>query len=253
MMKWVWCSAVLVLAAHGKAADLTVMVGNNPPFNRFVNGAPEGMAVDVVNVLRLRAELSFLYIDYPWARAYLLAQRDRDHCVYTLGRIVEREGLFQWIGPITYNRWAFFALKSRQIRLRSLDDARAYRVGGQQKDAKMIWLAGKGFLPDLANTEEQSLLKLKNGYIDLYAAGLYTAPEIARKLGLPEADIEPVLVFHRVDNYIGCSLATSTAKVAKLQWALDAMRQDGSLERIRRQFEAKLPDDFSSVPDVSER
>ncbi|WP_028451579.1 substrate-binding periplasmic protein [Chitinilyticum aquatile] len=227
-------SALLLIVCSGglAASDLTMMVGDNPPFNSFRGSRPEGVAVLIVDVMLHRAGLSVSYVEYPWARAFILAQTEKDHCVYTLGRLPEREALYEWIGPISVNQWVFFGLRERSLELRNLDEARPYTITGQRKDAKATWLESQGFSIDYATTESQSLKKVASGRIDLYPAGLYSLPELAAKAEVDPALFEPLLVFNRIDNYLGCSKSTDPDKLRRLRAALTSMKADKTFERI---------------------
>ncbi|WP_081686674.1 substrate-binding periplasmic protein [Chitinilyticum litopenaei] len=232
MMRMLTASVLACLCGMVHASDLTLMVGDNPPFNSFRGSRPEGVAVQIVDMMLQRANLSVSYIGYPWARAFNLAQSEKNHCVFTLGRIPEREPLFEWIGPISVNQWVFFGLRERRLALKSLDDARQFTVTGQRKDAKAMWLESQGFSIDYATTESQSLKKVQAGRVDLYPAGLYSLPELAEKAEVDPALFEPLLVFNRVDNYLGCSKSTNPEVLKRLRAALASMKADKSFERI---------------------
>ncbi|MBX9869600.1 MAG: ABC transporter substrate-binding protein [Burkholderiaceae bacterium] len=220
------------------AVELTLMVGDNPPFNSFTGSKPEGMAVEIVDTMLARARISDVYISYPWARAYNLAQAEPNHCVFTLGRLPERENLFQWIGPIAFNQWGFFALRERNLNIKTLDDARKYTIGGQRKDAKAMWLEKQGFTIDLAPDEKTTLKKLLANRVDLYPAGIFTADDIAKRLEIDPKRLQMVLVFNHVDNYIGCSKNTDPIVIVRLQKALNTIRADKTINKIWEKYEA---------------
>ena len=232
---------LLALSLHtAVAADLTMMIGDNPPFNSFHKDKAQGMAVDIVDEMLKRAGLTAQYPVYPWARLFNLAQSEANHCAYTVGRLPEREAMFQWIGPIAFNQWAFFALRERNIKLNSLDDARKYTVAGQRKDAKATWLEGRGFQIDYATEERQALLKLMAKRIDLYPVGLFSADDIAKRHQIDPKLLQPVLVFNRVENYLVCSPSTDAKFIAKLQQALVSIKADKTLQKIWDKYEAEF-------------
>ena len=239
-MRYLLLTAALFVALPGYPADVVMMVGDNPPINSFHAGKPEGMAVEIVDEMLNRAKLEAEHPHYPWVRIYNLAQSHTNHCAYGVSRIPERERLFQWIGPIASNDWAFFATKKQKISLAKLEDALNYRVGGQRKDGKATWLEKKGFTLDYATEESQTIKKLMSGKIDLYPAGVYSVPEIARRNHIDPALLEPVFVFQRVDLYIACSPATEKPIIEKLQQSLDGMKSDGALKRIWQKHHQRI-------------
>lgn len=218
---------ILLLSSQVLAADLTMMVGENPPYNSIRDGKPRGMAVDIVNEMLLRAELHADYLtNHSWSRSFNLAQSQKNHCIYLIARIPEREALFTWIGPVAYSQWTLFALKKRKIRLEKLEDAKKYTFAGQLRDAQSTWLAARSFKIDYAISEKQSLQKLLAERVDLYPGALLTIDEIARDNQLDISSVEPVLIFNKTETFIGCSLATDKKIVDRLKAALESMKAD---------------------------
>jgi polar amino acid transport system substrate-binding protein len=82
-------------------AALTLTTEEYPPFNMTdaQTGRPAGIAVDKVVEMIHRANEPFTITSYPWARAYQMAVKVDDTCVFSTSRTPERETLFTWIGP----------------------------------------------------------------------------------------------------------------------------------------------------------
>ena len=239
-MRYFFLFTAWLFAHSAHSADVTMMVGDNPPINGFHGTKPEGMAVEIVDEMLNRAQLSAEHPHYPWVRIYNLAQTHSNHCAYSVSRIPEREKLFQWIGPIAFNDWAFFALKKQRINLSKLEDARNYRIGGQRKDGKATWLEKRGFTIDYATEESNTIKKLVSGKIDLYPAGLYSVSEIAARNNIDPALLEPVFVFQRVELFIACSPATDKQIIERLRRALEDMKHDTTLSGIWRKYQTEI-------------
>ena len=218
---------ILLFSGQVLAADLTMMVGENPPFNSIRDGKPRGIAVDIVDEMLRRAALS---ADYPsnhsWSRSFNMAQNQKNHCIYLIDRIPEREALFTWIGPVAYSQWTLFALKKRKISLNKLEDAKKFTLAGQLRDAQSTWLAARGFKIDYSISEKQSLQKLLAERVDLYPGALLTIDEIARDNQLDIGAVEPVLVFNKTEAFIGCSRASDEKIIGRLKTALESMKAD---------------------------
>ena len=223
-----------------QAADLTLYLGDNPPFNSFSANRPEGMAVEVMTEILKRSQLTAENKDFPWARALTTVQMTANHCAYTVGRIPERENKFYWLGPIATVQGTLFGLRDRQLKIRSLDDARKYRIGDLRQGANAIFLASKGFEIDYAHTEDQNLRKLLAGHIDLYAGSQFSAREIMQRLKIDPQRVQAVYVFNQVDLYLACNLQTPAATLAKLSTAFESMRADKTLQKINAQYEARF-------------
>ncbi|WP_373974100.1 ABC transporter substrate-binding protein [Chitinibacter sp. SCUT-21] len=233
-------SLTLLFAPAQARANLTLIVGNNPPFNDIQNEKASGMVVSIIEQLMSYAELKYRFVQYPWARALSTAQTETDTCIFSLARLPIREDAFIWIGPLAQNKWTFFALRERNLTIKTLDDARKYSIGGQRKDGKVQFLESNGFTVDLAAEEEQSMKKLYAGHIDLVAGGLFTAKLIAQSIGADPQKIKPLYIFHTADLYLGCSKSTSASHITKLKAALQRMRSDGSLQKITDQYSAEF-------------
>lgn len=232
----------LSCAAACAHADLTLLVGDSPPFNELSKGHPQGISVDVVEALMQRAGVARHYEEMPWPRALRYVLQTPQSCLYTVARVPAREAQFHWIGPVGRNQWALFALRERHITLRDLDDARAYRLGGLHTDGKSAFLLDRGFSLDMTTTEELGMRMLYAGRVDITAGALLSAPLIARKLGLDAQRLQPLLVYHSVDTYLACNLQTDPATVQALQKTFRAMNDDGSLRRLQEQGQARLED-----------
>ncbi|MBE9608244.1 substrate-binding periplasmic protein [Chitinilyticum piscinae] len=240
MLRHLLALLLLWSGGYAYASDLTMLIGENPPFNSFRESRPEGLAVQIVDVMLQRSGLSVRYAEYPWSRAQKLAQTEPGHCVYTLSRLPERENAYEWIGPIAVNPWAFFALRERRIKLKGLDDARQYTIAGQRNDGKAIWLESQGFVLDYAAKESQGLKKVASGRLDLFPGGLYSLPELAVQAEVDPARFEPLLVFHRIEYYVACNKNTDPGKLRRLRAALAGMKVDQSFERITQRAVASF-------------
>ena len=226
--------------SSAQAADLTLYLGDNPPFNSFVANRPEGMAVEVMAEVLKRSQLTAENKEVPWARALTTVQVTANHCAYTVGRIPEREAKFHWLGPIATVQGTLFGLRDRQLQIRSLEDARKYRIGDLRQGANAIFLESKGFVIDYANTEDQNLRKLLAGHIDLYPGTPYSAREIVQRLKIDPQRVQALYVFNQVDLYLACNLQTPAATLAKLTSAFESMRADKTLQKINTQYESRF-------------
>ncbi|MGL4996080.1 MAG: substrate-binding periplasmic protein [Deefgea sp.] len=223
-----------------QAADLTLYLGDNPPFNSYVAHRPEGMAVDVMTEMLKRSLLTAEHKDFPWVRALSTVQLTPNHCAYTVGRIPEREAKFLWVGPIASVKGTLFGLRERQFQIRTLDDARKYRIGDLRQGANAIFLESKGFVLDYANTEDQNLRKLLAGHIDLYPGTPFSAREIVQRLKIDPQRVQALYVFNELGLYLACNLQTPTATIAKLTSALESMRADKTLQKINAQYDKRF-------------
>lgn len=243
---------VLVLAcalsqATSAAPTLFITTEYSPP-SMSAEGLAVGPSTERVRDLMARAGIEHTIQLYPWKRAYSTALERRDGCVYPTTRTPSREALFTWIGPIDEGDWVLMGRAGREYNIRTLEDARALRIGTYNGDVRDEYLRANAFNVDPADNDMINPQKLLLGRIDLWAAGLRNSTAALRQFGW-DKDIVPVLVFNHVKVYLACNRAVPDTAVKKLSAAVDAAVKDGTFERIRRKYEP-LPDAAAAKPET---
>lgn len=208
----------------------------SPPSSMLDGGRVTGIATDKVRALMARAGAAYTVELLPWKRAYTAALRRPDACVFSTTRLPERERLFKWVGPLDEAQWVLMGRADRDYGLHGLDDARRYRVGTYNGDARDQYLRQRGFALDPAQNDLINPRKLLLNRIDLWAASLRSGSTVLAEHGWA-GQIVPVLVFNRVQVYLACNPAVPDALVARMNAALEEMARDGSLRRIERDYE----------------
>ncbi len=128
------------------AADLEALTESLPPLSYEAKGQVVGFSSELLDMMALDAGISVKKQVLPWQRAYEIVGRQRDTLIYSLVRTPEREALFQWVGPISARRMMLYKHRDRtDIALKTLDDARAYRIGVTLESAAAKSLAQQGF------------------------------------------------------------------------------------------------------------
>ncbi|MFT3850882.1 MAG: ABC transporter substrate-binding protein [Propionivibrio sp.] len=234
-MKSSWLFGLLMLSSL-YANALTLTTEEYPPLNFSTDGGKtvSGVSTDVMKEVSKRTGIAVTIGLYPWQRAYKDAQDNKDTCVYSTTRTEAREKLFKWVGPLAPSTWILFAKADSTIAVKTLDEAKKYKVGGYQGDAKAIFLKEKGFALDEAMSDEQNLKKLDAGRIDLWAATSGIGPWMAKASGIK---IKPVLSFQDVEMYAACNLSMPDADIAKMNDAIKAIKADGTYDKILKNYQ----------------
>jgi polar amino acid transport system substrate-binding protein len=234
----------LLGALTAPAHALTALTEANPPFNFMEKGKLTGLSVDIVTEMGKRSGVPVTLQLLDWNKGYSDVQTKRDTCLFSTARLSNRENVFKWVGPIATNQWAFFAKQGFAGKINTLEDARPYRIGGIQQDARVEWLKEKGvtnIVTVVKRTELPQLLTLdrkKLGAIDLWISGLYTAPQVAA-----EAKVKDVVFVKTVKEeelYLACNPGVPAATLSSLQTALDAMKKDGTVKQITEPYLARF-------------
>ena len=91
-----------------------------------MKGVSTEVVLAVLKEVNVKAKIEL----YPWARAYQIATTKKNHLIYSIGRIPERENLFHWVGTIAPYKTSLYKLKIRKdIKIGSLNDAKRYTIG----------------------------------------------------------------------------------------------------------------------------
>ncbi|ETD35251.1 substrate-binding periplasmic protein [Pseudomonas chlororaphis] len=243
----VLASASVLFAAGARAAQtpdtsLVLLTENFPPYNMARNGKNfaqgeniNGIAVDIVREMFKRAGIHYsLTLRFPWERIYKLALEQPGYGVFVTARLPDREPLFKWVGPIGPDDWIMLARDDSKIALQSLEQARKYRIGAYKGDAIAETLARQGLKPQVVLKDQDNARKLVGGQIDLWATGDPAGRYLARQEGV--TGLKTVLRFHSAQLYLALNKEVPDETVARLQAALDQMREEGVVEEIMGRY-----------------
>ncbi len=229
----------LALVAHtaaAAAAPLTIVTEDYPPFNMPKAGSQEivGISSDLLQAAFKKAGIAYSVALFPWARAYDMAQKDPNTCVYSTTRTPEREPLFKWAGPLVHNDWVLFG-RADSPHLTSLADVKPYTVGGYQGDALTLYLQSQGVRMDVANADRLNPRKLAANRIDFWAAGAILGPYVAAREGVK--GLVPALKIKETEMYLACNKAVPDDVVGKINGALKQLAADGTAAAIARKYQ----------------
>ena len=157
-----------------------------------------------------------------------------DHALFSTARTPERESFFKWVGPIVTTKVALFAKKERNIKINTNADLANYKIGSFKGDIVENVLTKKGVPVTLTIADENNAKKLKRDGIDLWATHTGAGYYFAKKYELPE--IEVVHTLSDMNMYLALNKNVPDHIVEQLQSTLDAMKKDGTIERIEKKY-----------------
>jgi polar amino acid transport system substrate-binding protein len=230
-----------VLAASQPALALKLLTEENPPLNYTESKKLTGVATEVVQEMGRRAKIPFETEILAWSKAYEKAQAEKETCIYSTARLPNRENAFKWVGPIAVNRWGLYAIGGFIPTVKSLKDARQYRIGGVERDAKTEFLKQHGVTnifevkDDKLNPPRLTLDRKAPQKIDLWITSMASAKQVAAQSKVP--NVKLVYAVNEAESYLACSPRTSAATLNALADALDGMRKDGSYDKIMKAWE----------------
>ena len=235
--------AALVLASSS-ARSLTLLTEENPPFNYTESGKLTGLATQIVLETVRRTGLPMKIDVLRWDDAYKRAQAQRETCLFATARLENREKLFAWIGPLANNFWGVYGRPEFSIPIRTLDDLKAWRIGGVVSDAKVEYLREnavtniKAVAEDRFNPPRLLLPADDPQRIDLWITGLHAARDVARSAGV--SNVKLVFIAREIPVYLACSPQTSAATLKALAEAFEKVRAEGIPARVYAAYEKKF-------------
>ena len=232
---------VLFSPLASAAVGLTVLTENLPNLNYIDNGKLVGYSVDVVKEIQRRTGSSDEIKVLPWARAYNMAIKDKNTVLFSVTLTDERKDLFKWICPLLTKRDILIALKDSDLTITSIEDAkRVNRIGTIRGDSKERLLLDLGFKNlEPVSSEQQNLNKLMLGRIDLWVNKQPGLKATCEQAGIDYRLIKEVLHLRERELCIAFSRTTPDSVVAKWKTAFDVMKEDGTIEHMKNNWDLK--------------
>lgn len=245
LFAFILCLTVPCVAA---GQSLTIVSDPYPPLGYVKDGEIVGVSVDLIKLLLQKTGIEGKFKMYPWARAYKMAQKEKNILIYQLTYTEERARLFQLIGPIVGDTDCLWKLKSRKdIVLHELDDAKRFRIGVVRGYYVHTYLLQNGFEEgknlDPVHDDDLNINKLLSGRVDMMFLAELVFNYRIKELGYNRDDFEKALPVISNQGYLGFSRQTSPDVVKRFEEALKAIKKDGSYARIMREYGVQLPKD----------
>ncbi len=226
-----WCG----VAVAAPATALQLMTEELPPYSFKSNNRVDGLSIEIITELFKRAGVSFDIRLVPLRRALATVEAEADSCVFPLERSQEREARFAWVSPLLITQSAFYSSTGRDLRVRSLADARDLSVGTYGGSALHEYLVTFNYSAlQIAREELLNARKLQAGRIDLWATDTISGEYFARRAGI--ADLREQLVFMTTLRGIACNPSISPAILRSLRHELKKMHLEGRVTHIMNSY-----------------
>ncbi|MET3118904.1 polar amino acid transport system substrate-binding protein [Undibacterium sp. GrIS 1.8] len=225
-------------AAIAQQKSLILTTEDYPSFNivdpetRKING----ISTEKVTEIMRRAGVAISIQAYPWARSYLMAQRDTDTCVFSTTRTPQREALFKWVGPLVKNNWVIFGRADDTRKPKNIDDLRGYIIGVYRQGAVSEFFSYNGIQIDIANYDEENPRKLMYKRFDFWATGEKLGNRLIKAKGYT-GKIVPLFQFNQVELYLACNPLTAQSNIDLYNKILRDMEKDGTVSAIERKYQ----------------
>ena len=231
--------SMLIIMSPLSAEELLIVTEELAPYNYKFNGKVTGASTEVVQAVLNELGMESSIRVYSWARAYQIALKQPDVLIYSISRTSHREELFHWVGEVAPQDTYLFKLASRpEIELKTLEDAKRYRVGTWREDVSDQYLLSQGFVRkkqlDNSGTPKQNILKLLKQRLDLTADTEFSFYYKVKQLGHDPALFAKALKLEAISTplYMAFSRQTPIERVEQFRRALETIKQRGIYGKI---------------------
>lgn len=221
--------------------DLVILSQIMKPLNYVEDGELKGISVEAVQGIlnQLGLNNTIEAID-NWDSIYNRLKTEENTAVITTALTSERKGLFKWVGPVSLLHTGFITLKSSNLAIRQIADAKNLAsVGIIKSSVTEETLQDLGFNNLVEFLNEEALVSgLYSGSVEVIFDMFNLIQIAAQDKGLDESQLNLQLVQNSTHTYIAFSDDVSDKVISKWQNALDEMKDDGSLQTI---YDTYLP------------
>ncbi len=213
------------------------------PYNyQDESGIPQGMAVEVLNKVWEVLDIPPQKIDiFPWARGYSLALNKKNTLLFSTTRSPSREDLFKWACPIIDIRIVLISLKKNKMNIRSIEEAKQFKVVAIKSDIGQQLLLDKAFEDDqiyLSNFLASAIRMLKYGHVDLLSSAETTTFSKLEEMGENLDQYETAWVLETNPSCFAFHHEVDDKLIAEFQTALDQVNAiPGFIQGLKQKYQ----------------
>jgi polar amino acid transport system substrate-binding protein len=226
---------------HTEIQSLIIVTEEWAPFNYSDNGEIKGISTDIVRKILEDLKQTYEIILYPSLRAKHILDTIPNAMMFSMYRTPEREGSYKWVGPISDGSIHFYKLKSSNLNITSMDDAKKVtRIACRSEGLIPSLLKELGFINiDRSGTESSNIYsRLLNGWCDLAISDTDVGVQyVFRKIGKDYQLLEKIpLVVFRGQLYIAFNRNIDDTTVEQWQNAYNKLIANGSINEIYEKY-----------------
>lgn len=204
------------------------------------DGSLGGFSTEIVQAIFQQAQYQADISVMPWARAYEVAKRNKNVLIYSIAHTKSRHNHFHWLGSIKNERHYFWGLKTKfPVPIDTLSLLKGYKIAASRNSNVAEYLSTNNFFNvHLLTKEEQNMLMLFKGRVDLISATELTLKKRAERLGLDFNQLIKVSEVTELNNElsIAFSLDTDAKLVEHFQQAFQTIKSQGVIDEIKKKW-----------------
>jgi len=222
--------------------DLEYITEQYAPYNyQDDSGVPQGLAVEVLNKVWEVLDITPKTLKvFPWARGYSIALHKNNTLLFSTTRSLSRENLFKWACPIIDIRVVLIALKSNNIHIGSMEEAKQFNIVAIKSDIGHQLLLDNGFKEDkiyLSNFLDSALKMVKHGRVDLISSAEITAYQQLREMEEVPKDYDIAWVLETNPLCFAFHHDVDDSLIERFQKALDQVNKiPGFMQKLKEKY-----------------
>ena len=243
MLRLIMLLLAALWLAPARAQELRLLAAELPPYTFRVPsssvsefpGPGRGIVFDVVSAMAKRVghsgEIEFM----PWRRAQQIEMSEPNVGILALTRTPEREDKYRWLVKILTDDLVLVG--GRGVDVSALDKVKDRPTGVLLRSGAQALLEDKGFSRIVAAPEEwMNARRLRERRIDAWLAPRLMVIYAYREVGGDPASLDIGAIVRPSEIWLAASKSLPDAEARKWQQAFEAMRADGSYERILAEY-----------------
>lgn len=227
----------MLLPAATRAESLKLIIQEFAPYG-YTNPKTkeiQGFLTEKVQEIIKRSGATSSISSTSLARGLQTTKAEANTCIINLRRTPDRENLFSWVGPLTTTDWVLYGRNNNEHILKTLEDAKPYRIGSYKNSATGLELAELGYKIEFAASDEENPNLLMINRIDYWIVAEPRAIYIAQEQGYG-ADISRVAKYKSIDLYMLCNKNMPKKKIDQLNRINKEIENDGTMQKILRKY-----------------
>lgn len=224
-------------SSSGGDITLHIMTEDYYPYNYLEGGAWQGSSYEVVREILTRHGRAETIEPRDWSSALQALETEDNAVLFTTALTPERKQRFKWVGPVGRAGWALFAKDGRIGALRSLTEARPYRIAVVQDypaHERLVQAAQPNLV--VFPTLDEALAAFFSGQVELAASDSDTIYFYAAGHGLDFSAVQKVYDIKTELLYIAFSQGVPDSIVSRWQATLDQMKAERVFAEIYARY-----------------
>ncbi|HEH9403960.1 TPA: transporter substrate-binding domain-containing protein [Aeromonas bestiarum] len=235
------CCSLLFPAIQAHA--VVVIAAEIPPYViRSYQGAPSGMAIEVLEEAARRLKEPLTIELMPLARALSQTRHRQNVLLVPPVKSPQREPLFLWIAPLLDEAFVLISHRQHHPEPLSVKALPGLTIGVMRGSYGQSLIQPLGQVKqDVVAEEVSNASKLALDRIQGWAVAWNSARYNQQQAGLPLADLVRGDTLQQTALYLAASPRFPPAEALRWRKTILAMRDDGSLARIIKQYDYQAP------------